>query len=116
MAGATKSSLEYQKRLGPWLAEVDPPRTIGAKRALKAQPMPIHSNTDRPMPPFHRHSDPVADCAQVVAALAEDLNVTPEQIDGIYRRELSRLATGARIPQFVVTLAVRNTRRILRRS
>ena len=68
------------------------------------------------MPPSHRYSDPFADCAQVLAALAQDLNVAPEQIDGIYRRELSRLTTGARIPQFVVTLAVRNTRRILRRA
>ena len=66
------------------------------------------------MSPSHQHADPFANCAQVVAALAHDLSVPREEVEGIYRGELARLIPQARVGQFVVTLAVRNTRSILR--
>lgn len=70
--------------------------------------------TARSITPPHPHSSPFADSAHVVEALAQRLNASPDQVAGIYKRELARLTAAARIPQFVVTLAVRNTRSILR--
>ncbi len=55
-----------------------------------------------------------ADRGRVIAEIARELNVPIEQVDRVFQRELSRLMAHARIQQFVPTLAVYGTRRLLR--
>lgn len=57
-----------------------------------------------------RKTDPSEARAHLVAALARDLNVSIDEVDGVFREEFEQLSSQARVHQFVVTLAVRNTR------
>ena len=50
----------------------------------------------------------------LIAALAEQLQVPFEQVDEIYWEQVDRLAADARIQDFLVVLALRNARAILR--
>ncbi|MGA2779193.1 MAG: DUF3562 domain-containing protein [Steroidobacteraceae bacterium] len=51
---------------------------------------------------------------RVVASLSDELNMPEQEVDEIFTREFDRLAAQARIPTFLVVLAMRNTRTILR--
>lgn len=55
-----------------------------------------------------------ADHGRVIAEIAKELNVPIEHVDRVFQRELSRLMARARIQQFIPTLAVCSTRRLLR--
>lgn len=47
-------------------------------------------------------------------ALAESLHRPLEEVQEIYQQQLDRLASGARVQNFVGALAIRHTRSILR--
>lgn len=49
-----------------------------------------------------------------VAALARELDLALEEVRSVYRDQMARLASQARIHDFIGTLARGNTRRILR--
>jgi hypothetical protein len=55
-----------------------------------------------------------SDPSRAIAALSHELHLPKERVLEIYRMEFDRLATRARIPTFLVVLAMRNTRSILR--
>jgi hypothetical protein len=57
-----------------------------------------------------RKTDPSEARAHLVAALAHDLNAPVDEVDSVFREQFEQLSSQARIHQFVVTLAVRNTR------
>jgi hypothetical protein len=59
--------------------------------------------------PVHK-ANPSEARAHLVAALARDLNVSVDEVGGVFREQFEQLSSQARIHQFVVTLAVRNTR------
>lgn len=59
-------------------------------------------------------TESLADHGRVIAEIARELNVPLEHVERVFHRELSRLTARARIQQFVPTLAVCNTRRLLR--
>jgi hypothetical protein len=48
--------------------------------------------------------------AHLVVARARDLNASVDEVDGVFREQFERLSSQARIHQFIVALAVRNTR------
>ena len=54
------------------------------------------------------------DHVRAIAALSHKLQVPAHEVGAIYRKEFDRLAAGARIPTFLVVLAMSNTRSILR--
>jgi hypothetical protein len=54
------------------------------------------------------------DHATAIATLSEKLKIPKDEVVEIYRKEFDRLAVHARIPTFLVVLAMRNTRSILR--
>jgi hypothetical protein len=54
------------------------------------------------------------DHARAIATLAEKLKIPQDEVVEIFRKEFDRLAVQARIPTFLVVLAMRNTRSILR--
>jgi len=51
---------------------------------------------------------------RAIAQISDKLRVPAQEVGEIYRKEFERLAVQARIPTFVATLAMRNTRSILR--
>jgi uncharacterized protein (DUF2126 family) len=55
-----------------------------------------------------------SDHVRVIASLSDKLKIPVHEVDEIYKREFDRLALQARIPTFLVVLAMRNTRSILR--
>ena len=55
-----------------------------------------------------------SDQSRAIAALSNELNMPKERVLEIYRTEFDRLAVRARISTFLVVLATRNTRSILR--
>ena len=55
-----------------------------------------------------------SDHVRVIASLSDKLKIPEHEVDAIYKREFDRLALQARIPTFLVVLAMRNTRSILR--
>jgi hypothetical protein len=54
------------------------------------------------------------DHATAIATLSEKLKIPKDEVVDIYRKEFDRLAVHARIPTFLVVLAMRNARSILR--
>lgn len=62
-----------------------------------------------PSAPMHK-ADPSEAPAHLIAALARDLNASVDEVDRVFREQFAQLCSQARIHQFVVTLAVRNTR------
>ena len=57
---------------------------------------------------------PSGDRDRVVDAIAQELDLPIDEVDAAYRQELTRLVARARIQQFVPTLAIHNTRKLLR--
>lgn len=57
-----------------------------------------------------------AEFAQAVKSLAEKEQIPLQEVEQIFLKEFSRLASGARIPTFTSLLAIRRTRDILRES
>jgi len=55
-----------------------------------------------------------SDPAQVLGELSRELNIPFDDVENLYREEFERLASSARISQFISLLAVKNTRRALR--
>jgi hypothetical protein len=64
--------------------------------------------------PDHEANRSEEDRSRVVAALARDLNASVDEVDGVFAEQLAGLSSQARIHHFLVTLAVRNTRMVLR--
>jgi Protein of unknown function (DUF3562) len=60
-------------------------------------------------------ANPAANRGQIVSTLCQQWNVSVDEVDGLYGEELARLSEQARIRQFLVTLAVRNTRMALQK-
>jgi hypothetical protein len=56
------------------------------------------------------------DHARAIATLSDKLHVPLHEVGEIYQKEFDRLAERARIPTFLVVLAMSNTRSILRRG
>jgi hypothetical protein len=54
------------------------------------------------------------DHVRAIATLSEKLKVPEHEVVDIFRKEFDRLATHARISTFLIVLAMRNTRSILR--
>ncbi len=54
------------------------------------------------------------DHVTAIATLSEKLKVPEHEVRDIFRKEFDRLATHARISTFLIILAMRNTRSILR--
>jgi hypothetical protein len=54
------------------------------------------------------------DHVRAIATLSDKLHVPMHEVGEIYKKEFDRLAQGARIPTFLVVLAMSNTRSILR--
>ena len=54
------------------------------------------------------------DHVRAIATLSDKLHVPVHEVGEIYKKEFDRLAEGARIPTFLVVLAMSNTRSILR--
>lgn len=55
-----------------------------------------------------------SDGSRVLAEIAREMGIPVEYVDRVYQRELVRLTARARVRQFIRTLAVRNTRHVLR--
>jgi hypothetical protein len=53
---------------------------------------------------------------KAIAALSDKSRASAQEVERIYRKEFARLAGSARIPNFLVILAMNNTRSILRRG
>ena len=53
---------------------------------------------------------------KAIAALSDKLHAPVQEVGKIYRKEFDRLAVSARIPTYLVILAMNNTRCILRRG
>ena len=51
--------------------------------------------------------------SHLVATLARDLNASVDEVDQVFAEQFAKLTSQARIQQFVVTLAVRNTRMVM---
>ncbi len=56
----------------------------------------------------------VADELRVIDALARKLDIPVERVKTRYAQEFKRLASSARVRQFIALLAAKNTRRALR--
>ena len=52
---------------------------------------------------------------RAVALISDKLKLSADEVARIYRNEFERLARTARIPTFLVVLAMRNTQSILRK-
>jgi uncharacterized protein (DUF2126 family) len=66
------------------------------------------------MSAINPNAGPSADRDRVVDAIAQELDLPIEEVDAAYRQELTRLVARARIQRFVPTLAIHNTRKLLR--
>jgi uncharacterized protein (DUF2126 family) len=62
----------------------------------------------------HSKAEPLADRDRVLDAIAQELELPIDEVAAAYRQELTRLIARARIQRFVPTLAIRNTRKLLR--
>jgi hypothetical protein len=51
----------------------------------------------------------------VAEAIAKDTDTTPEEVEEIYQQELSILASGAKITQYLGVIATRRVRMLLRK-
>jgi hypothetical protein len=51
---------------------------------------------------------------KAIAALSDKLKASVQEVGKIYRKEFDRLAVSARVPNYLVILAMNNTRTILR--
>jgi len=58
--------------------------------------------------------DPAAEHGEVIARLSNQLQIPLHEVREVYGAQLNRLATDARIANFLGVLALRNTRDILR--
>ena len=54
------------------------------------------------------------DQRRIVTTLARDLSASVQEVEEVFREQFARLSSAARLHQFLVTLAVRNTRATLR--
>ncbi len=59
-------------------------------------------------------ADPGAEHTSAIAALSQQFQVPLQDVSKVYRKQLERLSSEARIKGFLAVLAVRNTRSILR--
>jgi hypothetical protein len=57
-----------------------------------------------------------SDRRYIVAILAQELDISADEVDGAYQRELERLGSEARIQNFVPLLAARKVRAALKRK
>jgi hypothetical protein len=56
------------------------------------------------------------DHVRAITSLSDRLHAPVDAVDAIYRHEYDRLAQAARIPTYLVVLAMNKTRSILRRA
>ena len=54
------------------------------------------------------------DHVRAIATLSEKLRVPAYEVGEVYRKEFDRLAVGARIPTYLIVLAMSHTQSILR--
>ena len=62
----------------------------------------------------YKRSGSRGDVEHLIATLSEHLDIPAQQVGEIYWEQLERLSADARIPDFLIILALRNARRILR--
>ena len=79
-----------------------------------AVPLVAHSSAACEIAMTESFSRLGSDHGSVIASLSDKLKIPEHEVDEIYKREFDRLALQGRIPTFLVVLAMRNTRSILR--